>query len=192
MLLACIVISSAITYAVITIPVHIANHITILGGTLDLWLKGTGENYTNEYTTNDFGGQSVTGVVIESPLLVLVSSAANTVSFALTYSNTLPSNVGTIVWQVELSFGSPISPYTWHWVDWTENQINVGQGQDKFVYLPGTIHNPMSPGTKLGLEPSAVPTDSGLTGHFRYVLSVSPTAPCGDYPFGMTITGTQT
>jgi len=188
--LACIAISSTVTYALISINVPVSNHITILGGTLDLWKKNDDETYTYAYTTEDFDGH-MTGDVIKSPLLVLVSDAANTVSFVLNYSDTLPDSVGTILWQVELSFGALGGPYEWKWVNWTRNQINVGYGVDKWLYLPGTPNNPLRPGTKLGLRTSAVPDNSGLTGHFRYTLYVSKTAPCGDYPFDMSILGTE-
>jgi len=185
-ILACIVVSSGVTYALIVKTVTVKNQITILGGSLDLWKKNTDETYTTEYTTENLGEISVTGVTIESPFLVLVSDFANTVNFVLKFNDTLPSNVGVIVWQVEVRVYKE-GYESWVWFDWTESQIQCSEGYS--MYLPGTPNNPLRPGQKLGLSPA--PPVLRNTGHFRYVLQISPTAPCGNYPFDMTITGTQ-
>jgi len=184
--LACIAMSSGLTYALIIKTVTVHNQITILGGALDLWKKNPDETYTTEYTTENLGEISVTGVTIESPMLVLVSDFANTVKFVLKFNDTLPSNVGVIVWQIEVRIVKE-GYESWVWFDWTETQIQCSEGYN--MYLPGTPNNPLQPGQKLGLRP-ATPVLRD-TGHFRYVLILSSTAPCGSFPFDMTINGTQ-
>jgi hypothetical protein len=179
------ILASVVTYSLLTVVVPVTNHIKILGGSLDLWKRNTnGENYSFQYTTDDFDGH-LTGDVVTSPELVLVSDAANTVNYVLTFNSTLPSSVGTIIWQLEVYWGS--NPMDYRWINWTTSLLQPGPSTT--MYLPGTPGNPMRPGTKLGLRPAT--PDIGMTGHFRYILVVSTTAPCGDYPFGMSITGTQ-
>jgi hypothetical protein len=187
-ILASVVVASAVTYALITVNVPVQNHIKILGGALDLWKKNDDESYTYQYLTEDFNGH-MTGDVIESPLLVLVSDAANTVNFALNFSDTLPDNVGIILWQVEVYYNFGQGNFGWKWFNWTTSQIVYNLETGATMYLPGTPQNPITPGQKLGLRPAT--PNLGSVGHLKYTLYVSPTAPCGDYPFDMTITGTQ-
>lgn len=176
--------TALVTYGLITIQVPVHNHIKILGGTLDLWKRNADETYSTEYTLDDFDGH-LPGDVIVSPDLVLVSDSANTVNFVLTFGSTLPASIGTIVWQVEVYWES--NPTDYRWVNWTTSKIQCGASTS--IYLPGTSSNPLAPGTRLGLRPAT--PDIGMTGHFRYVLYVSPTAPCTETNFDITITGTQ-
>jgi hypothetical protein len=103
-----------------------------------------------------------------------------TQNMTLSFSTTLPANVGTVTWWVERNNGGT----NWVWMDW-------GQGiTNNTPYMIGSAAHPIQPNQVVGMRATGA-MDNSL-GHIRIAITVAANAPFGPVaPFDITVTGTE-
>jgi hypothetical protein len=169
---------SPYVYSLLTAQKSVSNTMNVKGVGVDVlaWVSDTTPP-TTSVTGHDWNTVTGGDTVYFADICVKNTGTQN---MTLSFSTTLPANVGTVTWWVERNNGGT----NWVWMDWGQGIIN------NTPYMIGSAALPIRPNQVVGMRATGA-TDNDL-GHIRIAITVSASAPFGPVaPFNIIVTGTE-
>ena len=174
------ILAVTLTYALLMHSAEVSHTLTIKGVKVTIWVWiDEVTPPTTQKTSHDWNKMASEQVASTENLVI---NNEGSEPMTLEFSNTLPSNIGTIGFEIEVYK----SGEGWVFGPWGTGETVPGTNK----FYEGCPDNPLDAGEYVGMRPSS-PTNGDL-GHIRITITIAVDPPMGVVdPFTTTVTGTE-
>jgi len=172
--------AATLTYALLMHSYDISHQLTIKGVKVSVWVWIDDVTPpTTEKISHDWNKMSSEQVASTENLVIYNEGSE---PLTLEFSDTLPANIGTIAFEIEVYQ----SGEGWTFGPWGTGETVLGSNK----YYEGTPDNPLNAGEYVGMRPTS--PSNGDLGHIRITITIALDPPMGVVdPFTTTVTGTE-